>query len=378
MVHQSTDLYGSSKMLLYLASGLKNKGFNTLVVLPEKGPLNELLSANDIPVIQAPILKLSRKMFGLQMLYTFPRDLFLSVRKISSATKKTNIDIVYSNTLAVFAGLIYAKLKRKKHIWHIHEIIERPNTAQYIFRKLISLKTNNRLIYNSEATRRFWESETTFPGSQVVHNGLSAPTRSKEKTISDLRRDLFGTGPENLVIALVGRINKWKGQELLLTAIRELLRQNENLRLVFVGSAPPGQDIYYEKLKEKIEHYQLENSVKLVPFQSDIWPVWEAIDIAVVPSTLPEPFGLVCIEAMLSGKPVVAADHGGLSEIVINGDTGYLFEPCNSEDLRRCIELLINDPKKRKEIGNKGYHRAISLFSTERFVDSIEKICYTT
>ena len=93
-----------------------------------------------------------------------------------------------------------------------------------------------------------------------------------------------------------------------------------------------------------------------------------------VPSTEPEPFGLVAVEAMLAKKPVVASNHGGLSEIVVNNETGLLVEPRNVNELIIALQKLIENEELRKSFGQKGYEKAIKEFSVEHYTKKIEGI----
>lgn len=99
--------------------------------------------------------------------------------------------------------------------------------------------------------------------------------------------------------------------------------------------------------------------------------------IAVVPSLWPEPSGLVALEAMAMGKPVVASRTGGLPEIVVDGETGLLAAPGDADDLRRALERLIADPQLRARLGEAGRTRIAAHFSTEVVIPRFERL-YTT
>jgi len=373
-VHQSSELYGSDKTLLFLVTRFKKRGITPIVVLPDRGRLSNILDQNNIQIIETPVIKISRKMFAIGNLLNLPFQTLASLKTIDTALKGIQIDLVYSNTLAVLIGLLYAKKKGKKHIWHVHEIIQKPTIVKRVFSRLLRLKANDLTIFNSYATRDFWECTPTDKRSAVVWNGVSM---GEDITFleSGSKEALFGLNHQEVVIALIGRINKWKGQLLLLNAFKNLAVQHKNVSLVFVGSTPPGQKEYLLYLEEKINDFNLRERVKIIPFQSEIQRVWQSIDIAVIPSTEPEPFGLVALEAMLCAKPVIAADHGGLKEIVAHGETGLLFEPGNSLALEKALVTLLNDPEKRAEMGKKGLLRANTLFTVERYVSEIEKLC---
>lgn len=376
-IHQSAELYGSDKTLLVLVVAFQRKGFNPIVVLPEAGPLLESLMSQNIQTFVLPVLKLSRKMFTIKGIISFPFQIVSSIQQLHRVLNGLRIDVVYSNTLAVLLGFFYAKQKKIKHIWHVHEIITKPKLVKNIFSRLITAKSNNKIIYNSFATQNFWEGKGLKVSSEVVWNGLKKPedTQWSQDEVISFRKDTLNVHPDDIVIGLVGRINKWKGQILLLDAFSELAFLYPNIKLVYVGSCPPMQEEYLEILKYKIDKFKLNNRVLILPFQSNIWNIWQSIDIAVIPSIEPEPFGLVAIEAMLSRKPIVASAHGGLVEIIANGVTGILFEPNNQIQLSSALNNLIADKQMRIDYGNAGYDRAITNFTVDQYVQKIETIC---
>ncbi|MCW5625188.1 MAG: glycosyltransferase family 4 protein, partial [Burkholderiales bacterium] len=178
-----------------------------------------------------------------------------------------------------------------------------------------------------------------------------------------------------VVVAFVGRFNRWKGQGLLLDAVSGLWREGfRDLRLLLVGGPPPGEDHLLSELQAAVGASDARDAVRILSFRPDVWPIWEACDIAVVPSLEPEPFGLVAIEAMLMGKPVVAAAHGGLLDIVESGQTGLLFEPGNVTSLKDALRRLIVDPALREKLGVAGRDRRLKLFSVESQVETVSKV----
>jgi glycosyltransferase involved in cell wall biosynthesis len=107
--------------------------------------------------------------------------------------------------------------------------------------------------------------------------------------------------------------------------------------------------------------------VAVAPFRAEIGPVLAAADVVVVPSTKPEPFGRVAIEAMGLQRPVIAAAHGGLTEIVADGETGILVRPCDAEALAAAMSALLHDPALRARMGGAGRNRQQRYFSSSRY-----------
>ena len=379
-IHQSAELYGSDKTMLYFLSELDKTKYFPVIVLPFDGPLKIELEKNHIKVVIAPVLKLYRKMFTPKNVITFFREYKEGVAVLDKLNKEHDFKLVYTHTLAALIGIIFAKKRKIKHLWHVQEIIAKPKIFNLAFKKLLSLNCNHKVIYDSIATMNFWIKNNTklTSKSMAVWNGIEVNNIQtfKDEDMAEIRENYFKSNKVEIIIALVGRINSWKGQQLLLTAFNILSKTNQNIKLVFLGSAPPNQEIFEIDLKNKIKEYNLEEKVIVIPFQKDITRFWNSIDIAVVPSTEPEPFGMVVIEAMLAKKPVVASNHGGPTEIVIDNETGFLFESNNEILLANAIQKLVDNPNLRNSFGEKGYQRVLNTFSLESHVNHFEKIFY--
>jgi len=373
-IHQSAELYGSDKTLLLLLKHIDKTKFYPVVILPNDGPLKIELEKENIKVVIAPVLKLYRKIFTPKNIFKFIKDIKKGFEALDTLNQQFHFDIVYSNTLAVLLGIIYAKKRKIKHLWHVHEIIESPKLYSKLFVLLLNLKCNTKIVYNSISTSNFWNKTTfIFKKATVVLNGIEAPQNSlSAKERNEFRIDNFNSNPNETVIALIGRISRWKGQLILLKVFYNLNLIKTNIKLVFVGSPPPNQEFFLEELKNKIEEYKLTDKVVIVPFQNEINKVWQSIDIAIIPSIEPEPFGLVAVEAMLAKKPIIGSNHGGLTEIILNGKTGFLVEPNNDKSLFEAIQKVIENPSLRAEFGQNGYDRAINEFSAEKYVLSFE------
>ena len=374
-IHQSAELYGSDKTLLLLLKNLDKNKFKPIVLLPFDGPLKEALENENIEVVIAPVLKLYRKLFTPKNLIGFFKDIKAAFKIVNELHKKHQFTLIYSNTLAVLLGIMFAWKNNIKHLWHVHEIIEKPSLFKKAFVGLLSLKSNTHIVYNSQATKVFWElNKSIINKGVVIWNGIEINTpESSTSELFDIRKNLFLAQPNEIILALVGRISRWKGQMILLDAFNNLVQKNENIKLVFVGAPPPNQEKFQEDLEERIASFKLNDKVLIIPFQNEIHKIWQAIDIAVVPSTEPEPFGMVAIEAMLAHKPIVASNHGGLTEIIENNATGFLVTPNSVQDLEIALEKLIQNEVLRKEMGEKGYLRVTTAFSVEQYVDSFEK-----
>ncbi len=374
-VHQSAELYGSDKSMLALAAGLDRDRYSPIVVLPNQGPLLEKLTEAGIRTHVLPLARISRSVFNIRGLLAFALQTVKSIRAFNKTFRKDKIDLVHTNTLAVFTGALWARLKGIKHLWHVREIVLKPAIAKRIFTAM--LRTFSwKIVTNSHATRDVLVQDCPSLASRtvVVWNGIEPPPPPKAEDVRALRDEL-GMEDGQVLAALVGRFNRWKGQSLLVEAAEILRRRGvDNLRYLLIGSPPAGQEHFRDELLKRVSESPAGPLIKVMDFRDDIWTVWQACDICVVPSTEPEPFGRVAVEAMCLAKPVVAAAHGGLPEIVEDQRTGCLFKPCHASELADCLNILAKDEKKRYEYGQNGLLRVQEKFSLEAYVSSFDPI----
>ncbi|MEH1849120.1 MAG: glycosyltransferase family 1 protein [Nostoc sp.] len=180
-------------------------------------------------------------------------------------------------------------------------------------------------------------------------------------------RDKLGIEKEAKVVLYVGRFDQRKGIETLVRAVNKSgLRDSNNLQLIIGGGSTPGNSDGIER--HRIE--QIVNELGMSDFTTftgclsqDILPTYyAAADVCVVPSHY-EPFGLVAIEAMASGTPVVASDVGGLQFTVVNEETGLLAPAQDVDAFAVAIDQILFNPEWRDELGKAGRKRVETKFS---------------
>lgn len=374
IVNQSAELYGADKAILELINNFP-ENYTPIVVLHEEGPLKQLLEKKGIQVIYSSVIKVKRGILKPSFFIKLPFEIIKSFLTIKKQLKGKKIHLIHSNATSVFIGAFYSFFFRIPHLWHVHEIIENPKRIALIYPKIINF-FSNKVVFNSVATSNHFTSILPKIKSKsiIIYNGQERNTaKSSTEEIKKIKSS-FATEIENkIIIGLIGRISKIKGQDLMLDAFIILLKKHPNIHLVFIGSAVKGKEGYLNDILEKIEKNSLEEKVTFIDFQENIWPFYDALDIIVVPSREKESFGLVATEAMLSKKPVIAANHGGLVEIIKSNETGYLFEANNAIDLSKKIELLLENPNKIINFGENGFNRVNDFFCTKKYVASFKE-----
>ncbi|MDH7515352.1 MAG: glycosyltransferase family 4 protein [Bacteroidota bacterium] len=191
-------------------------------------------------------------------------------------------------------------------------------------------------------------------------------SRKHARTILSLPDDAF-------VIGTVGRLDRGKGQEYLLRAAARLPVQGKLLILI-VGEDTRGEHQRYgEFLRGLTRELGLEQAVRFLPFRLDIETVFHAMDIFVLTS-LSETFGMVTVEALASGLPVVGTNTAGTPEIIHDGETGLLVAPGDPERLARALYTLMETPELRHRLAEQGRRHAEERFSHHRQCEEIEKL----
>jgi glycosyltransferase involved in cell wall biosynthesis len=377
-LHGSAEMYGSDKVLLNLVAALRDDAaFAPVVVLHEQGPLFAALEAAGVEVHVATVVKIRRAMFTPALPFTLWRELRSAASDLDRICAGRRVGLVYSNTLAVLGGAYWAWRRQLRHLWHVHEIIMRPSLVRMGLPRL-ARGFADRVISNSEQTQAWLlkQAPGLGPRARVIFNGLGPLPAENPQTVANFRQSL-GLQVGDVVATLAGRLNHWKGQGLFIEAASLLKQQDRlgRLHLVIVGDVFAGHEDLRSQLVELAQQRGLSSRVHFVPFVSDIFSVWHASDIAVVPSTEPEPFGMVAIEAMACGLPVVAAAHGGLLDIVVNGQTGLLFEPRNAQALAEHLVTLVADAQLRQRLGHAGAQRQAAVFSLRAQVEQTRALC---
>lgn len=145
-----------------------------------------------------------------------------------------------------------------------------------------------------------------------------------------------------LLFGLAGRFDPQKGQLLLLDAVSRCKRKDFSIVLLGEPTLHESGEIYYQQMLDLISKYELDTRVFIRPFMKNIEVFYNAIDWFVM-ATKAETFGMVTIEALASGKPVLGSNAGGTVEILGDGQFGVLFEPLDAEDLANKIDLILNN-----------------------------------
>ncbi len=208
----------------------------------------------------------------------------------------------------------------------------------------------------------------------VVAQGIELERFLNNRFTGEAARNELNLPQDALIIGLVGRLDPQKGQMTLVKALPRIHKAGHKVHLLFVGEPTRGEHAdFREKLEENLRSNRLRDFAHFRPFQENPARVYAAMDVFVLGS-YSETYGLVTIEAMASGLPVIGTRSGGTQEIIDDGETGLLFNPRSHEMLAERILELLEDSSLRERLAQNSRRKAAARFSHETQVKEWERI----
>jgi len=365
LLHSSSDLYGASKIFLQTAQILKAQGHKCHVVVSANGPLVDKLKQDNIQVTVINLGIIRRKYFSPLGIINRVKKWYQASALLNKHISQNGIELVYANTTAVLLGAWLANKNNIKHIWHVHEIIEKPKFLMLFIQWIMKHYTAT-IICVSKAVQDHWSKNNPLILSkmQLVYNGIGPVEKS---TATNFRKQ-YKIPKEAIVIGMAGRVHFWKGQQYFLQIAKQLLnRSKENnptapLYFIITGDAFPGYEYLVNEIQNFIKNNQLEDRIFYTGFEHDMDKFYSSIDLLILPSQLPDPLPTVVLEAMQYGIPVTATEQGGALEMIAENETG-IFIPM--DDVTMAVAQIQDLIQKEKHLlmGIAAKQRVQNLFS---------------
>lgn len=322
---------------------LPDCGFQTLTLLLEDGPLRAALEADGS---ETRVLQAGRF-----------RELGTTVRTIANvrgAVREFDPAIVVSSTSKghLYGGSAVLGL-HVPEVWMQHGVPERTNAqerlAALVPTAAIACYSGPAAVAQKRIARH--ARVVTIPGGVPV-----AQIAARRGSGAEIRRNL--DWEDNPIVGIVARLQPWKGQSTFLRAAALLHARRPELRYAVVGGAILGWEGDYPDQLERLAHeLGLTNVVHFAGHQEDVYPWYDALDVA-VHASFAEPFGLALLEAMAIGTPLVAAADGGPLEIVEEGRSGLFFPPGDEAALAAAVERVVDSLALAESLAEGGRARA--------------------
>jgi len=357
LVHSSADRYGSDRQLGVLAAGLDPGRWRPLVVLPEEGPLSGDLRAAEIEVLVRPLAIVRR---SEPRPAAFLRALARDARALPALVARSGAAVVHANT-AVLAGPALARLGVPL-VQHVREDFTPYGALWRPWRRVLS-RADALLAISGSVAAQFGSGA----GVRMVPDGLIALPALPSPP--EARRTL-GLPDDAWIVALPGRLARWKGQDVLVRALPAL----PGAVAVLAGGAWRDDPAPTVALRQLAADLGVADRVRLLGVREDMENVLAAADVVVQPSTGREPLGNAALEAAAAGRPVVASAHGGLPEVITDGKTGLLVPPGDPAALAAALRRLHEDPELAAWLGAAASADVARRFGARRLLDTVQGI----
>jgi glycosyltransferase involved in cell wall biosynthesis len=349
-----------------LATGLDRRRFEPIVLLPGPGELVGILEAAGIEVLVRPLSVLRRELMSARGLASLAAAVADDAAALARLIRRRRIGIVHSNTSVVLGGAAAATVAGVPHVWHVREIYSRFRRFWPVYRRLL-LSARVLPCVSRATAAQFGPTRQAV----VVPDGLAADAGQAPRGPARHRLGLDSGAP---MIAVLGRISDWKGQDVLVRALAEPPLRERGAIGVIAGDPWPGAPARRERVMELARALAVVDRLRLIGFRDDVETVYGAADVVAVPSTEPDPLPGAAIEAAAAGCAVVASDHGGLPEIITDRVTGRLVNPGDPRALARvCAELLDDEPERRR-LGAAAAGDVRRRFTPGRVLTSIQSL----
>jgi glycosyltransferase involved in cell wall biosynthesis len=360
---------GAELCLVDLATAYINRG---KVLLFQDGNLKNHLQNLGVEV---SIAKASKTMLdlrtsgGLNSLITIP-ELWNLAGQI--AREARGYDLILANSQKAFVTAALATLRGSPPVlWYLHDIL----TAKHFSRvnRQVAVFLANRfaakILVNSQATGKAFIAAGGKKPYDTIYNGFDARKFDAvtDEEIAKVRFELgIGNAP---LVGLFSRLSYWKGQHVLLSAVKDL----PEVHVILVGDALFGEEEYVGELKTLAAIPELKGRIHWLGFRNDVPALMKDCDIIAHTSTEPEPFGRVIVEGQLAQKPTIASAAGGALELIDDGVTGCLFPLEDAATLSKQIERLVSDRSLADKIAQQGYSNAKTNFALDTILKSFAR-----
>jgi len=351
IVNWSGHYGGVEKHLLMLAGGLDPQKYRLVFASPDNGPFPAMLREAGYCWYNVPMRS------GLDG---------ASVRQLCRLIRAEGIDLLHAQqSRGLYLGGLAARLAGGKGViqtehnvsldWHRRARIPLrvrwgSNLLRYFFVRFVARK----IIALSSGVARFYTQVLRVEPRKITIIPHAHPVAAHP-----VRRDL---DPRSPVIGTVANLTEQKGLPYLIEAAAIVRRTHPAVRFRIIGGGH-----LHNQLAAQIARLGLQETVELAGFQPNATALMPSFDIFVLPS-LWEPFGLVLLEAMANGLPIVATDVDGVADVVVAGETGIVVPPANPQALAQGIVQLLKDPALCRRMGQRGWERCAQEFTVERMV----------
>tara|TARA_B100000768_G_scaffold102949_1_gene95755 strand:+ start:542 stop:1687 length:1146 start_codon:yes stop_codon:yes gene_type:complete len=326
------NISGAEQGCFDVANYLTKNGFTSNIVTSSGYRINQLEKNGSI-VYKIPVHSKN------------PVTMIINIFRILKIVKKNNINIIHARSRApAWSCYFVAKIAKIKFITTFHGTYNFNNKIKKFYNSIMIRSDYviaiSEFIYNEIKSKYAYSKENLSVISRGIDIEYLDPLKTDYKKVEKFIND-HDIKNDSIKLVLPGRVSGWKGHNVAIEAMGYLRDKSSNdFELIFVG--PTDNLKLKNSLLRKIDELKLENCVKFVGPSKEMNLVYSLADIVLSCSTDPEAFGRIPVEAQAMGKVIIASNHGGHTETIINGLSGFLYSPLNSEELANLIIKAIS------------------------------------
>lgn len=380
---------GGSLVALYeMVQVLDQNRYEPIIFCYEQNEFTEILSDLKVKVIywvnakkskSNTVSTLKRKIGKpklLQRLKRFFIDDFRMAKKLREIIIENKIDLIHHNCdFPYIRQGILANNMRLPQVCHYRSL--QPYTKgslDCIIDKWLSKKIDSHIYISHAVKDHFKYYLGTASKNEIVIRDIIDTTKFKRIPKSNEALNKFSLNEYHTIVTCIGRIMPWKGQHVFIDALSKVVEQFPNVKALIVGpyGKGVGSEDYYQQLIAKTASLNLQEAIIFTGNQKDIPSILSLTDCLVHSSVSPEPQGLVIVEAMFCGVPVVVTDSGGAAELIVNNEGGLKVSPGDSDAMASAICSILKN--KKSYIDDSKQPSILNEFETKKQIQQIEEI----
>ena len=300
-----------------------------------------------------------------------PFVMYTNIQRLEKLIRDEGVDIVHARSRApAWSACFAAKRAEVPFVTTFHGTYSASNAFKRKYNSVMAM--GERVIAISKFIGGHLHQVYGAPATKIriIHRGVNLE-RFDPATVTAERVTVLASNwrlEDGLpVVMLPGRLTRWKGQIMFIEAIAKMTRRD--LRCLLVGG-DQGRTEYRQGLENLVNSRDLGEIVRIVDHCDDMAAAYMLTDVVVSASTDPEAFGRVLVEAQAMGRPIVASDHGGARETVIEGETGWLFPPGDVEALAATLDKVLGLSREiRSALAEKAIANVRENFSKQAMCD---------
>jgi glycosyltransferase involved in cell wall biosynthesis len=291
-------------------------------------------------------------------------------QRLARLLRSQRLDLLHTNNTGCEESPVAARVAGVPqvigtfHVDSTYDLHRERSGPRHRILEVISNRCLDRAIAVSQATKFDWVRRTHIPARRVttIYNGVDTEKFRRRVDRLTARKALALPVDSRLIVGGLGRLDEAKGFTYLIDAVARLAPDYPDLLLVIAGDGP---------LRAELERQAAERGigerVRLLGFQRDVQMVLDALDVFTLPS-LCEALPYALLEAMATELPCVGADVGGVAEIIVQHETGFIVRPRSAVELEASLRLLLGSREHRARMGEAGRRRVVNHFQEREMV----------